>query len=463
MPRRKNAVPSLLRHKGKGLAYATFSGVIRYFGPWPADHPEPPAATRAAFDKALAEWLTGGRSAPPEPARRAAPAVVALDPGGLTVAELIARFWAWALDYYRDKDGRPTGETENIKWALRPLNALFGSTSAAQFGPRRFKAVREVMVTGYHHSEFGVQRPLSRRTVNSRARRVKQLFRWGVAEELVPPAVAWALREVPALAAGRTQARETEPVGPIDEAVVQATLPRLRPHPAGMVRLQLLTGMRPAEACRLRLADLDRTGPVWKYHPPRHKTAYRGKRRTVFIGPEAQRVIAEFIRIRCPLCGVEGRPPRIGSRDGSVCGPCADRLDEHGVCGPWPRQEVHDPVVFVFSPRADQQERHADMRQSRKSMVQPSQVSRKKTAPRRTPGDVYSRHAYTRGIARAAAAAGVASWHPNQLRHTHATRVRRLFGLEAAQVLLGHSSAAVTEIYAERDAALGERVALQIG
>ena len=32
-------------------------------------------------------------------------------------------------------------------------------------------------------------------------------------------------------------------------------------------------------------------------------------------------------------------------------------------------------------------------------------------------------------------------WHPNQLRHTHGTRVRKEYGLEAAQVVLGHARA----------------------
>ena len=54
-------------------------------------------------------------------------------------------------------------------------------------------------------------------------------------------------------------------------------------------------------------------------------------------------------------------------------------------------------------------------------------------------------------------------WSPNQLRHTAATVIRREFGLEAAQVVLGHSQANVTQVYAERDLAKGLEVARQIG
>lgn len=43
-------------------------------------------------------------------------------------------------------------------------------------------------------------------------------------------------------------------------------------------------------------------------------------------------------------------------------------------------------------------------------------------------------------------------WRPNRLRHTAATHVRELFGLEAAQLLLGHTRCDVTQVYAEVNA-----------
>ena len=54
-------------------------------------------------------------------------------------------------------------------------------------------------------------------------------------------------------------------------------------------------------------------------------------------------------------------------------------------------------------------------------------------------------------------------WHPNQLRHAFATRVRKGYWLEAAQVLLGHSKADVTQVYAERNETLAADVAAKIG
>ena len=43
------------------------------------------------------------------------------------------------------------------------------------------------------------------------------------------------------------------------------------------------------------------------------------------------------------------------------------------------------------------------------------------------------------------------SWARNQLRHNAATRIRAAYGIEAARIILGHSSAVTSEIYAEVD------------
>jgi integrase len=50
-----------------------------------------------------------------------------------------------------------------------------------------------------------------------------------------------------------------------------------------------------------------------------------------------------------------------------------------------------------------------------------------------------------------------------QLRHTAGTRFRAEFGLETARVLLGHASAATSEIYAEADRAKAAAAAAVVG
>jgi integrase len=76
---------------------------------------------------------------------------------------------------------------------------------------------------------------------------------------------------------------------------------------------------------------------------------------------------------------------------------------------------------------------------------------------------MYDKNSYKQAIERGCRRAGVPVFKPNQIRHSYATRVRHQFGLEAAQVLLGHSKADVTQVYAERNLSLARDVAAQIG
>ena len=57
----------------------------------------------------------------------------------------------------------------------------------------------------------------------------------------------------------------------------------------------------------------------------------------------------------------------------------------------------------------------------------------------------------------------ISVWTPHRLRHNAATRVRRDFGLEAAQVILGHARADVTQLYAETDRSRAIEVAVLDG
>jgi integrase len=66
-------------------------------------------------------------------------------------------------------------------------------------------------------------------------------------------------------------------------------------------------------------------------------------------------------------------------------------------------------------------------------------------------------------VKRACVDASVPPFSPNQLRHTVGTEVRAQFGLEAAQVILGHSRADVTQTYAERDMSKAQEVARKLG
>ncbi len=257
--------PKYRKHRASGQAVVTLSGHDYYLGPYATK------ASRTEYDRLVAEWLAGGWQLP--------------GTGGsdLTVVELCAAFLRHARAYYR-KDGRPTSTVGGIEQAIAPLARLYGRTPVAEFGPKRLKALRHgILQTGR----------ANRTTINKRVRIIRQMFEWGVAEELVSPSIYQALAAVKGLRKGRTAAREPVPVPPVPVEVVEATLPHVFPVVADMVRLQRLTGCRPSEVCQVRPMDIDRTGDIWVYRPASHKTEHHERSRVIFIGPKAQAVLSD--------------------------------------------------------------------------------------------------------------------------------------------------------------------------
>lgn len=326
----------------------------------------------------------------------------------LTVNELVLPYLRHA-DVYYVKNGKPTVEPGNIRLAIRPLCQLYGHTPAREFGPVALKAVRRAMA----------EADICRSEINRRIGRIVRAFKWAVSEELVPPSVHQALQTVPGLRRGRTDVRESEPVRPVPDAFVDAIQPFVARQVWAMDELQRLTGMRPGEVTSMRSCDIDTSGRVWTYTPSEHKTEHHGKERPVYLGPRAQAILK-----------------------------------------PWLRTDL---TAFIFSPREAMEERKIRMRQGRKTPVRPSQRSRAKSRPKKTPGERYDTDSYRWAIAYGCKRAGVPKWHPHQLRHNAATWLRKEFGLDVARVILGHSSPAVTEIYAEVDQAKAIAVMEKVG
>lgn len=425
MPKAKSE-PTYQHHKGSGQARTIIDGKTFYLGPY--NSPQ----SQQKFDDLKAEWRLRQN----------------VDQHCLLVDELCWRFIEHAENYYLHKDGTPTGTTANLRYALRPLTEMHGRCRVREFGPLKLQQVREGMIqAGY-----------ARTHINSMISKIRQVFRWGTEQELVPATVYQALQAVRGLSAGRTKAVESVPVMPVDEGTVNDTLPHLSNVVADMVRLQLLTGARPGEVCSLRPCDITRgTSGVWTYRPARHKTEHHGRERRIFIGPEGQAVLSKYL--------------------------------------------LRDSEAYCFSPLDAENERNSEKRAKRQSPMTPSQLARKTKG--RTIKDRYNKNTYNRAIARgcelafgmpvelryparvaarlknvtdkerqatkeqleaeAAAWRREHCWSPNQLRHSRATAIRERFGIEAAQTVLGHSDPKVTLVYAERDFAMAERIMREIG
>ncbi len=354
------------------------------------------------------------------PIAKPSQAVAAVPSAGQTVTinELILAYVTFATSYCV-KDGQPTKELVEMKAALRRVRKLFGSRPIYEIGPTALKTVRKFMID---------EQQLCRNVVNHRCNRVKRFVRWAVSEELAPPHLYEALRAVPGLCFGRTNARETEPVKPVSWSFVEPILSQVSPQVAAMIHLQWLTGMRPCEVVLMRACDIDMTGEIWLYEPHDHKNRWRGHRRIVPLGPKVQEIVRPFMSLKTD--------------------------------------------AYLFSPQAAEAQRNEFRRQERKTPMTPSQRARRpKKKPQRAKRDRYDVASYRRAIKYGIAKANktraddqqIPEWFPLQLRHSRATEVRREYGLEAAQVALGHAHANTTEIYAERNLNAAIEVARKMG
>lgn len=173
------------------------------------------------------------------------------------------------------------------------------------------------------------------------------------------------------------------------------------------------------------------------------QTAHHGFERKIFIGPHGQQVLAPFL--------------------------------------------LRDPQAYCFSPSEAEEERRQKLHEARVTPLKYGNTrgTNVKDEPEGSAGDHYTTCSYRRAIARAcdqaflppeplakwddetdaqwhqrltkeqkaelAAWRTTHRWHPHQLRHNAATELRKEFGIEVARIILGHHSAAVTEIYAEED------------
>jgi len=435
--RAKDRTPPAYRlRKGYTQAIVTLTDSVtrRRRDYWLGEHGT--AESRELYHRIIAAWEANGRCLPdvnlidaPATARQ-----------GMTIAALIREYWRWAKGYYHVK------HSAAIKSALRLLRQHYGQTPAAEFGPKKLRLLREAMIQGFGREE-DFRRPWSRKYINAQVQRIRHMFKWAAAHELLPAGVHQSLCTLEPLKRGRTRARESERVGPVPDELLELVRPHLNRPVRALVELQLLTGARPAELLGLRAADIDfgARPQIWTCQPAEHKNAFREKPRVIYFGPKSQEILRPFLL---------NRPT----------------------------------TAYLFSPVEAENQRRAALHEARETP--PSWGNRagtnRRVAPRRRPGERYTPTSYYRSIQYACERAfpppeplrqrdqetrsawrgrltpeqkaelrawrRAHSFHPYQLRHSAATLLRREFGLEAAQLVLGHASAQITDaVYAERD------------
>lgn len=403
MPRPRNPIPSYRFHKQSGQAIVTVrdpGGARHDVLLGVYDSPE----SKVEYQRIIALVAANGGSYP-----------TAVN--DITISELILAYFRFATAHYLEADGTTSRSVENLRYTFRKLKELFGSTPATEFGPKSLKALRDTWIRD----------GIVRRMVNTRAGSVKRMFKWAASEEMIPAEVYHRLQTVEGIRAGRTSATDRPPVRPAVIEDVDKAILHMTETVRALVVVQLHSGARAGELIKLRVGEIDRTdATAWVYRPGTHKGTWRDKGRAIYFGQRCRDVLAPLIL-------------KAGS-----------------------------PDAYVFSPARSEEERNARRTENRKTPMWESHMLRNErkrvNGRKRAPREHYTTNSFRRAIERACDSAGVAKFSPHRLRHLAATRVRAELGVDAARALLGHSLAAVTEIYShEVDKQLALKVVEKFG
>lgn len=300
-----------------------------------------------------------------------------------------------------------------MRLVVRPVVDLYGTLAATKFGPSQYRAVR---------SEWLKDASRCRQYINKQMKRLLSILKWGASMGYITGENFIGCQCVESLKRGRVPGlRESKAIQPVADEVVDATLLHTTQVVGDMVRFQRFTGCRPGEVCQVTPSMVDRSKTVWLVELDKHKTAYRGKKRIIFVGPRAQQVLEPYLQ-----------------------------RGDHSAC---------------FSPIESEQQRLAAKHAARKTPMSCGNVpgSNRSRKPRTSPTNQFSAGTYARSIRNICERENITKWSPGQLRHTAATQIRKQHGLETSQVVLGHSTAAVTQIYAERDLERGAQWAFKHG
>ncbi len=240
----------------------------------------------------------------------------------------------------------------------------------------------------------------ARLTCNQYVGRIRRLFRWGAGEELVSETTAATLSMVRDLAAGRSKAPDLDPVTPV---------------------------------------------------PLRDMVA-------VLRDPRINPCVCAMIRLQYYS----------GARPGEVCRIRKDEIDQSGIVHSKGRK-IQLPGVWVFQPGQYKQKHTGKilaylLGERAREVVKPFLTDSDWLfrSPARK-GQSWTIGGYQHSISDSCERLAVTTWAPNQLRHNFLGRVDQIAGIQAASVMVGHSSISTTQIYVEKNLTQAAEIAARYG
>lgn len=320
-----------------------------------------------------------------------------------TVNELIDRYLAWAVDYYRDPDlfgdRVPTGEANNLTASLSHFRHVAGFKHPSEASADDLCAMQQHM----QRNRKSNGKPYTRAYINKCCNVVRRCFRWAAKppQRWVSTTVIEDMRLADGLKAGRCDAVDPPSVSPVSEEHFRMTQSRIatfsESRPLWAMRMSTIldilwhSGMRPIELLRMRNDDSEfvverpqlslhhEPIEILVYKPRRHKTRHHGIDRNIFLSPTCRTQVEQW----------------------------RARTEQGERLFPYTTGSLREAVLRLNA-------------RSSNGLGEPE-----RPIPR---------------------------WTPYQIRHAFATRLRAEAGIDVLQVLLGHRNRSTTEIYARPDA-----------
>lgn len=345
MPRTKNDIPNRLYHKPSNQDRVIWDGKTYYLGIH--DTPE----SLANYAKILASIASTGFAVPPEPE-------------SVSVEELAKRYLVSTKKEFPPESKEPKA----IAIAINEFVRTHGNVKASKFTASMLIEFRDNLA----------QNGKSVRTINMKHNYILNMFRWASVHQFIAANVWHLLQSVKKIKPGRTSAKQPRKVSSVEWSHVEAIKHLVPERTWDIICLQWHTGMRSGEVLGMTPREI-KNGV---YRPSKHKNAWRGHVREIYLGPQARKIVEKY------AAGLKPNEKLFGTL----------RNDSYGG-----------------------------------------------------------------SIAKACRRAGIPHWHPHQLRHAAATRIRERFGLDGSQVVLGHACAKTTEIYAEKSSELAKKIIEEIG
>ncbi|MCA9292216.1 MAG: site-specific integrase [Phycisphaerales bacterium] len=421
--KRKKTIPEP-RLLGNGSAGVNFAGTRITLGPWDHEQHCPSPLASLTYAHLLAAWEAKGRKPLPGEAIEAIRERARAELNGgssrkrepsKTVGDLIDEYVRLKSEDQRHAVTPSTQRT--IRHHLIWFQERYGAMPAETFGIAHLEESQQILIA---------QQRCNYRTINLRIRTLIAAYKRGVQLGWVEPTQIVALTAITHLSV-RSKGVKPRYVASrkwngVPDDIFEATLKHVQlPMVRDMLRLLRLTGMRCGELCAMTLSEVDMSGDVWVYMPTEHKTAHKGKERPIVLGPRAQTILQQYMHT-----------------------------------------DLKRPL---FSPREAMEAFWAERRANRKwhPSTNKARDARFREEPKHRLGKQWSSAAIGRAVTRACERAKVDHWSPHRLRHAYINDIRREFGEEVAQKLVGHASAEMTRQYGDADLRAMAEAARKVG